>query len=167
MKKYPEKNTTYFDGEAIPDIEGGLFRPIEEDAATPARTSLASQKWRDECEPIVRRFCREFAPAPEGNVLAGIQVAGGVYGEWHYWGFNGREPDASVPMRDYFRAWLRQKYGDDDALRRAWNDESVTLESAQVPAYDRAQRRARWRFSRRRARKKCDRLWALSARMCR
>ena len=133
MKKYPEENTTYFDGKAIPDIEGGLFRLIEEDAAAPTRTSLASQKWRDECEPIVRQFCREFAQTPEGNALAGIQVAGGVYGEWHYWGFNLREPDASVPMRDHFRAWLREKYGDDASLQHAWNNETATLESALVP----------------------------------
>lgn len=133
MKKYPEENTTYFDTDSMPDIEGTLLRLLEEDAANPTRTSLASQKWRDECEPIVRRFCDEFSQTPEGDALAGIQVAGGVYGEWHYWGFINHEPDASVPMRNHFRAWLQNKYGDNANLQRAWNDENASLESATVP----------------------------------
>ncbi len=106
---------------------------IEKDAANPARTSLASQKWRDECEPMVRRFCAEFSQTPEGDVLAGVQVAGSVYGEWHYWGFIGHEPDASDLMRDYFRAWLRAKYGDESALQGAWNDPNVSFENAIAP----------------------------------
>jgi hypothetical protein len=65
MKKYPEENTTYFGSESMPDIERGFLRLLEEDAANPTRTSLASQKWRDECEPIVRRFCEEFSKRPK------------------------------------------------------------------------------------------------------
>jgi hypothetical protein len=133
MKKHPEENTTYFDGEAMPDLEGGFYRLIEEDAANPTRTSLASQKWRDECGPIVRRFCEEFSQTPEGDALAGIQVAGGVYGEWHYWGFLKNEPDASAPMRDYFRAWLCRKYGTEADLQKAWADADASFESATVP----------------------------------
>ena len=133
MQKYPEENTTYFGSDSTPDLENGLLRLIEEDAANPTRTSLASQKWRDECEPIVRRFCDEFSQTPEGDALAGIQVAGGVYGEWHYWGFIGCEPDASAPMQKHFRAWLQNKYGDNINLQRAWNDENITFESATVP----------------------------------
>jgi hypothetical protein len=109
MKKHLEENTTYFGSESMPDIERGFLRLIEEDAANPTRTSLASQKWRDECGRIVRRFCEEFSKTPEGDALAGIQVAGGVYGEWHYWGFLGNEPDSSVAMRTHFRTWLEKK----------------------------------------------------------
>ena len=133
MKKYPEENTTYFGSDSMPDLEGGFYRFLEEDAANPTRTSLASQKWRDECEPMVRRFCREFSQTPEGGALAGVQVAGGVYGEWHYWGFIGHEPDASAPMQQHFRAWLKSKYADEAALQRAWNDSNITFETAEVP----------------------------------
>jgi hypothetical protein len=133
MKKYPEENTTYFGSESLPDVERGFFRLIEEDAINPTRTSLASQKWRDKCEPIVRRFCEEFSQTPEGDALAGIQVAGGVYGEWHYWGFMGHEPDASLPMQKHFRAWLKNKYSDVANLQLAWDDDHITFETATVP----------------------------------
>ncbi|HEV7301692.1 MAG TPA: hypothetical protein VGN72_20305 [Tepidisphaeraceae bacterium] len=133
MLRHPEENTTYFDSDSLPDLDGGFYRLIEEDAANPSRTSLASQKWRDECQPIVRRFCQEFSQMPEGNALAGVQVAGGVYGEWHYWGFIGHEPDASVPMQRHFRTWLQNKYANSSALQKAWNDPDITLESATVP----------------------------------
>jgi hypothetical protein len=133
MRKYPEENTTYSDGDSMPDLEGGFYRLLEEDAANPTRTSLASEKWREECGAAVGRFCREFSQTPEGNALAGVQVAGGVYGEWHYWGFIGHEPDASVPMLQYFRAWLRNQYTNDSALQKAWDDEEVTFETAMVP----------------------------------
>ena len=133
MRKFPEENTSYFGSDSMPDLEGGFYRLLEEDAINPTRTSLASQKWRDECGSIVRRFCHEFSQTPEGNSLAGVQVAGGVYGEWHYWGFIKHEPDASTPMQRHFRAWLQNKYTRDSALQQAWNDPVITFETAKVP----------------------------------
>jgi hypothetical protein len=81
----------------------------------------------------VRRFCREFSQTSEGGALAGVQVAGGVYGEWHYWGFIGHEPDASVAMHQHFRRWLRNKYADAAVLQTAWNDPNIDFETATVP----------------------------------
>jgi hypothetical protein len=60
-------------------------------------------------------------------------VAGGVYGEWHYWGFINNEPDVSLPMQRYFGAWLKEKYGTDAALQKAWNNKQVTLVTAGLP----------------------------------
>lgn len=133
MLRHPEENTTYYGSDSLPDLDGGFYRLIEEDAVNPARTSLASQRWHEECGAIVRRFCREFSRTPEGDALAGVQVAGGVYGEWHYWGFIGHEPDASAPMQQHFRVWLQDRYLDCSALQTAWNDPSVTFETATVP----------------------------------
>lgn len=133
MARNPDENTAYFDCEPEPNLERGMFRLIEEDARAPLRTSLASRKWHQEVGPIVGRFCREFAQTPQGDALAGIQVAGGVYGEWHYWGFNSHEPDASAPMQAHFTAWLREKYQDDNGLQSAWNKADATIEGALVP----------------------------------
>lgn len=133
MKKHPGENTRYWDTEALPNYPGGFQRILEDDAAAPTRTSLASNLWWKEMGAQVERFCRELAQTPEGNSLMGIQVAGGVYGEWHYWGFNAHEADASDPMRHYFRQWLETKYKSTAALQQAWADATVQFETVTVP----------------------------------
>ena len=69
---------------------------------------------------------------PEGDCLVGLHLGGGVYGEWHYWGFT-HQPDTGPAMTAHFRRWLRYKYGSDAALQAAWNDPHVTLATAAVP----------------------------------
>ena len=95
QKKFPQENTVYADREPKPDISWGLQRIIEDDEETPPRFSLASQKWKTEATEKLIEFLRLLKELPESNSLAGIQVASGVYGEWHYWGFIENEPDMS------------------------------------------------------------------------
>ncbi len=80
------------------DIADGLSRLVEADPRNPLRTSLASEKWRVEAGAQLARFCRRFSQTSEGQSLAGIQVACGIYGEWHQWGFLKWEADLSEPM---------------------------------------------------------------------
>lgn len=136
QKKYPEENTVYADTKAKPDYDWGLQRIIEEDEENPVRTSLASQKWIDESSVKLIEFLRKLQQLPEANAIAGIQVAGGVYGEWHYWGFINNEPDQSLAMQRYFRKWLQEKYKTDASLQLAWKNKSVTLENATVPTLE-------------------------------
>ena len=42
-------------------------------------------------------------------------------------------PDVGKRMTERFRAFLKARYGTDAALRRAWADETVTLDAARVP----------------------------------
>ncbi|MDX2112100.1 MAG: hypothetical protein SFY80_17865 [Verrucomicrobiota bacterium] len=136
MLAHPEENTVYLDTKAEADYAGGLQRIIEDDPRAPSRTSLASQRWLDEVGPVVQQFCETLSATPEGQSIFGIQVAGGVYGEWHYWGFNTHEVDAGIPMRDRFRAWLQDKYKTDSNLQTAWNDSQATLAAATVPGFE-------------------------------
>ena len=150
MAKHPEENVRYdrytrsgSDWQSLPDnvdttdyspdITDGLSRLVEADPRNPLRTSLASRKWRTEMAGQVARFCRKFAQTAEGQSLAGIQIACGVYGEWHQWGFLKWEADLSDPMNTYFRHWLREKYGSTENLQTNWNDSSATFETALVP----------------------------------
>ena len=32
----------------------------------------------------VAEFCEQLAKTPEGQAVVGIQIAAGIYGEWHY-----------------------------------------------------------------------------------
>ena len=133
QKKYPEENCVYADTEAKPDIDWGIQRIIEDDEETPMRHSLASIKWKTEATEKLKEFLSQLQRLPEANALAGIQVAGGVYGEWHYWGFIENEPDMSQPMRVYFQDWLRTKYKTDKGLQEAWKKTDVTLATIQLP----------------------------------
>ncbi|MGQ9852722.1 MAG: hypothetical protein ACUVTG_04900 [Candidatus Oleimicrobiaceae bacterium] len=135
-KAHHEEWTRYVDVPVTVEDEVGLHRIIEYDNGPLNRVSLASERWRQEASDKVVQLCRELATTEEGNALAGLQVACGVYGEWHYWGFFRNEPDNGAAMTRHFRAWLRHRYRTDEALRAAWHDPEVALETAEVPGVD-------------------------------
>jgi hypothetical protein len=135
QKKFPEENTVYADTKPMRDSQG-LHRIIEDDEENPDRFSLASKKWKDEASAKTKEFLQKLQSTSEGNAVFAIQVASGVYGEWHYWGFINNEPDMSAPMLEYFREWLKVKYKTDAALRKAWSDATATLGSATIPSIE-------------------------------
>ncbi|HUT88467.1 MAG TPA: beta-galactosidase [Thermoguttaceae bacterium] len=69
-----------------------------------------------------------------GGSMAGYHPCGQNTGEWFYqetWGqaLNGYSEGS---LRAW-RSWLKQRYANDTALRAAWHDTQVTLETAVVP----------------------------------
>jgi hypothetical protein len=89
------------------------------------RVSIASEKWLSESCECLGSFCDRIRGTREGDALIGIQVACGIYGEWHQWGI-----DVSRPMKARFERFLREKYRDIANLRTAWNLPDVTFETA-------------------------------------
>jgi hypothetical protein len=134
QKKFPEENTVYADTKAKPDYDWGVQRIIEDDEENPERFSLASEKWKNEASSKLREYLEKLSKLPEANSIAGIQVASGVYGEWHYWGFIENEPDISLPMLNFFKNWLKNKYKTDVALQNSWAEKTVTFSSVSLPA---------------------------------
>lgn len=136
--RHPEENTAYDGTEPGPDAPPvGLSRLMEGDPRNPSRTSLASARWTRTADSLLALFCRRFARTTEGRRVAAIQVADGVYGEWHYWGFLKWEADFGPAMTRHFRSWLARRYGTDAALQAAWQDSSARLSAAVVPDTDR------------------------------
>jgi len=136
QRQHPEENTVYADTIPKPDYGWGLQRLIEDDEETPERCSLASVKWLNEAGEKLKAFLQQLKNLPEANAIAGIQVAGGVYGEWHYWGFIKNEPDMSKSMQLFFQNWLKEKYHTNEELQKAWNDKSVKLLNATLPSLE-------------------------------
>lgn len=136
LREHPDEWVAYADTTYVPEQEYGLLRIIEDDNNPVRRVSMASERWRDETTVVLRRVLRALAGAPEGDGLAGIQVANGVYGEWHNWGFYRNEPDVSAPMQRAYRSWLRDRYGTAAALQAAWNNPTATFETAPLPGMD-------------------------------
>jgi hypothetical protein len=111
----------------------GLPRIIEDDNYPVRRVSLASDLWRDEAAAKLKQFLLDLSSTPEGGAVAGIQVADGIYGEWHNWGFFRNEPDVGGPMERVFREWLGERYGNDASLRSAWSRRDISLATVRVP----------------------------------
>ena len=98
--------------------------------------SLASTKWREDMAYGLNHFLDYIENAGYGDNIAGYKLMGLGTDEWYYWSFHREElAGYSVPTRDAFRQWLRVRYGDDvNALRTAWNNPTVTFDTAQVPS---------------------------------
>ena len=103
-----------FDEEAPHDFE----RYLERDNTHAKRHSFASERWVADASEKLALALDALAASPEGDRLAGVQPATGVYGEHHYWGFMEHEPDVSPVMTAAFRRYLAERYGGDfpDAL---------------------------------------------------
>jgi hypothetical protein len=141
-QRHPEEWVQYAETGYEEEDTTGLLRILEDDNYAVRRVSLASELWKQESGEVVRKILRALAAAPEGNALAGIQVADGIYGEWHNWGFYRHEPDTSGPMTRAFRVWLKGRYGTERELRRAWNQPEVTLETVRAPGMRERQTRS-------------------------
>ncbi|MDX2268628.1 MAG: hypothetical protein NW208_11020 [Bryobacter sp.] len=106
---HPDELVRYFNGDYETQDRTVPIRYIQDDLKRLSRNSLASELWMREAEAKTIQLLRGLAALPEGRALAGLQVACGVYGEWHYWGFMRNEPDASAPMQAYFDRWRKAK----------------------------------------------------------
>jgi hypothetical protein len=130
---HPGECVEYADGPVDSPPTRGIERPLDRDLERCRRQSLASAAWRDEAGAVVGEMCRRLSRTAEGFSVIGIQVANGVFGEWAYFGFISHEPDTGPAMTRAFRAWLALRYGDDGALKAAWNDPGATLSGVEVP----------------------------------
>jgi hypothetical protein len=133
LDQHQEEVVAYADTTAIRREGYGLKSPIMDDTRPMERISLASAKWRKESSEMTQLFCKKLAKTREGKRVAGIQVACGVFGEWHYWGFSKNEPDFSQPMLEHFKAWTQKKYSTEEALQKAWRNPSIRFDSIKIP----------------------------------
>lgn len=129
----PDERVEFANGPVDNRPYGPPYNNEDGDTDRPFRASLASLKWRHESGNKLIEFCRRMADTPEGKSVIGIHVSGGVYGEWHNWGFIANDPDVGKPMTNYFRNWLRNKYKTNAALQKAWKNTKYTLDNATVP----------------------------------
>ena len=131
MDAHPDEMNRFADGPG--EDEGFVERQISRDLEKVRRVSLASRLWLEECGKVLATVCREVSETSEGAHVVGIQVACGVYGEWHQWGFISYDPDYSQPMLRRFRQYLREKYGDDESLAQAWNSPTACIDTTTIP----------------------------------
>jgi hypothetical protein len=132
-ESHPDECVGYADVPVEEKAPWGLVRPLHEDGSRPLRASFASRLWRQWADTRLAEFCTRLAATPEGDGLFGIQLAYGLYGEWHQFGFLHHDPDTGVAATRSYRAWLRQRYGTDEALAAAWHRPDARIETVQPP----------------------------------
>jgi hypothetical protein len=111
-RAHPEEMAAYADGET-------------------GDVSIASRAfWEGEAEEALRAAVEHVAEGPHAGRVWGFYLE---HGEWFY--EKGRGYDLSEANQQGFRAWLRSRYRNSAvALRAAWNDGSVTFETAAIPS---------------------------------
>jgi hypothetical protein len=126
--------TQFADGEVDESLKAGLpFHNEEYDINRSLRASLASEKWKAEAGQKLVEFCKKLSKTAEGKSVVGMHVSGGIYGEWHYWGFIKHDPDTGKAMTQYFRNWLKNKYKTNENLQKAWKSNAFSFENVTVP----------------------------------
>ena len=125
-KRHPEEQVGY------------ACRPLtigsgDEYAGAPVRPSSASQPFRAAVFRDLAALAEHVRAAPWGERVVAVRPCYGCSTEWLSYGTLAF-PDCGQAMTDYFRSWLRQRYGSDAALRAAWHDESVSFDTVTVPS---------------------------------
>jgi hypothetical protein len=113
-----------------------LFKTLEgNERRAPLVPAFSSRAYREAYATYLKALFQHLKKHPEGWRVVGAMVNAKNPCEWVYSYGDYREfADYSAPQRDSFRAWLRQRYGTDDTLRAAWKNDTVTLDTAEIPA---------------------------------
>ena len=102
----------------------------------------ASEAWREYTCDRIRRLIEHIRKAPYASQVIGFELSSGTTQEWMGWGTNEEaRTDFSQANRDGFRKWLAKKYQTDEALQKAWKDDTVVLATVELPTH--AERAAR------------------------
>jgi hypothetical protein len=118
MDRYPDDHSQYLkDGKPL--SSGGI--------------SMASERWENSYEHMLRHMIRHIEGGAYADHVIGYLPAGGISGEWYWYGHRLGFVDYSPAARERFRKWLKEKYGNDFALQTAWNRKDVTISSAMFP----------------------------------
>ena len=106
------------------------------------RAAYASPLWRGQAAAHLQRLVAHME-SRWGDRVWIYNIQAGDCGEWSYsWRpvVSGYAPAQTAAWRD----WLRQRYGDDVALCRAWNDATATCAGAEPPPWRSRMRAGGW-----------------------
>lgn len=107
------------------------------DASAKYSSDIGSLKWRQMAGQYVRQRVREFTNSKYRDRILGYMLTAGNTGEWFDINtYENPSPDFDRSLSNTigFRNWLKSIYGTDAALRTAWNNQNITLDTAAIPA---------------------------------
>ena len=125
MKAHPEECVVYLNPE-------GSDMTKEQVIGHHLAPSFASELYKSELADFLKALVSHVESQPWGKRVFAYRNDNGVYLEWHHWGMNGTAPDVSAPMQRHFTEFLKERYGTNEALQKAWRRNDVTLETAKL-----------------------------------
>ena len=128
-------------------------------ATLPGMYSFGSEKWRRDAARAVEDTMDKIDALPYADRIIGYFFSAGGTSEWYYinpmhygekvvysdsGGFEQTAErvtedivgDTSPAFKRAFSAYLKKIYGTDEALRRAWGDDSVSIDEPRIPTGD-------------------------------
>lgn len=98
--------------------------------------SMSSTVWQQDAAKALQRLIEHFENHPVyGPRIAGYLLGGGRASEWYWYASRYGWIDYNPKNVQRFRRWLKKHYhGDVGKLRAAWNSDTVTFETAEIPS---------------------------------
>lgn len=133
VNSHPEEMVTFSDGTHRPVTVTTVARGMELDGMP----SLCSPAWRREAAKALDEYFDAITECAWFDRVAGFFLCAGGTSEWYYpqqlIAQDGAYGDFSEPFRQEFEAYLREKYGTEEALRKAWRIPDATFEHPLIP----------------------------------
>lgn len=107
------------------------------------RQCFASAKWRVETGEVFQDCIEWLLKSPYAKNIAGIHVASGFTEEWFY--HPKQYHDKNPARTQAFQHWLKNKYHYNLELQKAWNNNDVTFDTAQLASITESNDRTTWR----------------------
>jgi len=104
--------------------------------------SSASPIYEERVAEYTRTIIEHLENSPFSQRIIGYGLAGAFDGQWLNWElegpymYQGGMGDYSPVMLKAFRDFLKEKYADVNALRKAWGIADVTFDTAEIPSYE-------------------------------
>jgi hypothetical protein len=97
--------------------------------------SIASEIYANGFLVSARKLIEHLESSPLAPRILGYSIMGQGTGEWFPFDYVANGPDYSAANTAGFRNWLRNRYGNDAELSRAWGS-ATTVNTAQIPLID-------------------------------
>ena len=97
--------------------------------------SMCSQKWRERAGEALIEACKAHDRFPFADRIIGYFFAAGGTSEWYYempMEAGERYGDFSMAFKREFSVYLKEKYGDDETLKKAWRDDRTSIENPYI-----------------------------------
>ncbi len=109
----------------------------------PGMYSICSEVFRHDAGEVLESMMTKLDASPVGDRIVSILISGGGTSEWYYPEGNeftdyetGTWADYSEPFRINYGKFLKHKYGDEETLRRVWNDPTASFEHPRIPTLE-------------------------------
>lgn len=133
VNAHPEEQVRFSDGKTRP----AMCVTCYPDGKLDGMYSMCSDAWRARGAQAVEEFFAEFSKEPGFDRVIGTFLGAGGTEEWYYPQVlhqeDGAYGDFSEPFRREYGRYLREKYGTEENLRRAWKRPDATFAHPPIP----------------------------------